>query len=446
MNKDIHPTQARAFAKDILERKHTAEQMTKMISSMDEGKVIAVDAQWGDGKTFFGRNFAQMLKEEYNATPIFIDAFENDYVEDPFTLLASAIYAEIKEEPPLKEAADTFSRCAISIGKRLFPLGVEIAATALGYGLCVDQAKRTIEAVKSGVLEATESLLQERFESYREQQKEVEEFKKALGELAKTHRKRPTGQETIGSLPLIIFIDEMDRCRPTFAVQLLERIKHFFEVENVVFILLVNKKQIFEAIKGVYGPGIEAEHYFEKFIDCSFSLNGMRETWGKRASELYCEKWEAFLLKSQSDMDTRRRIGRGFYTLKQAAAVNEEISLRDIEKISGYICRPEDAFGVLPAEVVPFLAILKVKYPLDYIKFAERRLKEMTDALEKVFPGPPREPSGYNSLKLLIKKCCVEEFSQEEEDQARSLIGHSHFSYDSIFQIAMDVLDNRRQV
>ena len=41
---------------------------------------------------------------------------------------------------------------------------------------------------------------------------------------------------TAGKEPnLVFFIDELDRCRPTFAIELLERIKHLFDIPALLY-------------------------------------------------------------------------------------------------------------------------------------------------------------------------------------------------------------------
>jgi len=59
-------------------------------------------------------------------------------------------------------------------------------------------------------------------------------------------------------------VDELDRCRPDFALGLLERIKHLFDVEGIAFVLLVNRSQIEGYIRTVYGNA-DAEAYLLKF-------------------------------------------------------------------------------------------------------------------------------------------------------------------------------------
>lgn len=72
--------------------------------------------------------------------------------------------------------------------------------------------------------------------------------------------------------PLFIFIDELDRCRPTYAIELLENIKHLFSVPGVVFILATDSDQLGHSIESVYGQGIDAGAYLRRFIDQTYQL------------------------------------------------------------------------------------------------------------------------------------------------------------------------------
>ncbi|MDO6804915.1 P-loop NTPase fold protein, partial [Wenyingzhuangia sp. 1_MG-2023] len=72
--------------------------------------------------------------------------------------------------------------------------------------------------------------------------------------------------------PIVIFIDELDRCRPDFAVQMLEVIKHTFDVVNVKFVLVTNTKQLRAAINHRYGPLVDAQRYLDKFLKFSVRL------------------------------------------------------------------------------------------------------------------------------------------------------------------------------
>ena len=71
---------------------------------------------------------------------------------------------------------------------------------------------------------------------------------------------------------LIVFIDEIDRCRPDYAVELLERIKHLFNVKNTIFILAIDKQQLSVSLQAIYGVGLKTNEYLKRFIDLEFLL------------------------------------------------------------------------------------------------------------------------------------------------------------------------------
>lgn len=93
----------------------------------------------------------------------------------------------------------------------------------------------------------------------------VEEFKKAilekLGQAAINFNKKK---------PAFIFIDELDRCRPIYAIELLERVKHFFELEDCRFIVASDSTQLAHSVRAVYGEKFYSERYLSRFFDAEF--------------------------------------------------------------------------------------------------------------------------------------------------------------------------------
>ena len=71
--------------------------------------------------------------------------------------------------------------------------------------------------------------------------------------------------------PLVFVIDELDRCRPTFSIELLERVKHIFDVPGMVFVFGVNRNELCSSIKSIYGE-IDADVYLRRFLRHGISL------------------------------------------------------------------------------------------------------------------------------------------------------------------------------
>ena len=110
--------------------------------------------------------------------------------------------------------------------------------------------------IASHTIDATvEALLKEQIEA----EKNLETLKACLKELA-------------ADKPIILFIDELDRCRPDYAVDMLEVIKHVFDIENVKVVLVTNTKQLCAAINHRYGAEVDAQKYLDKFLKYSFAL------------------------------------------------------------------------------------------------------------------------------------------------------------------------------
>ena len=102
--------------------------------------------------------------------------------------------------------------------------------------------------------------------TYIEAKEEINSFKNALRNTAEELSMKHHGK------PLIIAIDELDRCRPSYAIELLEMAKHFFSVDNIVFVLAIDKSQLTHAIKAIYGSNFDTIGYLRRFIDLDFRL------------------------------------------------------------------------------------------------------------------------------------------------------------------------------
>ena len=116
------------------------------------------------------------------------------------------------------------------------------------------------------VSQAFVSYAKDKLSGYQKAQKSVNTFRHVLRDMAGTL------SEAHENRPLIVVIDELDRCRPSYAVELLEVSKHLFSVENIVFVLAVNRSELGHSIKALYGSGFDAEGYLRRFFDVDFRL------------------------------------------------------------------------------------------------------------------------------------------------------------------------------
>ncbi|WP_020203527.1 P-loop NTPase fold protein [Cupriavidus sp. WS] len=266
------------FVGDLLQRKAVAQRLTAYLQRLRVGAVVAIDAPWGEGKTWFGRHWAKSLELEDHRVA-FIDAFGQDYAEDAFLVLSAAILklcaADAATTEKVKNGAAKVMRTVLPAATKAL---IHVAATAVGAGALVGAVNQALElnvdadefasaAKQAGdkAGDVTSEWVKRRLGQWETEQKSVAGFRQILAEFA-----RKTFQDT--GKPVVILVDELDRCRPAFAVALLERIKHFFDVPHLVFVLLMNRDQLEKAIRGVYGAETDAAAYLGKFLHLSLRL------------------------------------------------------------------------------------------------------------------------------------------------------------------------------
>ncbi|KVQ75730.1 hypothetical protein WK07_20340 [Burkholderia multivorans] len=227
--------------------------------------MIAIDSQWGGGKTWFGRNWAAKLKQDGHKVA-FIDAFEQDYTEDPFLPIAAELSNLLDPSNDEKKLA----KMAAKVATVYLPVAAKMAMRFAAHKILGEfDVEKEIQDVADAAIKNAEEKSEEfvkqwverRLENYLEERKSLDAFRSALTDMASKEKK-----------PVVVFIDELDRCRPDFAVRLIERIKHFFETPNVVFVLLIHREQLSRAIAGVYGPSTDGAAYLSKFVHFFFTL------------------------------------------------------------------------------------------------------------------------------------------------------------------------------
>ena len=229
-------------------------EFLSFLASIEDPCAVALDAAWGSGKTFFVKS-AKLILEYLNPQiesdftidsfdipnakkilPVYYDAWANDNADDPFLSLIHAIASEehinrtdyFKTQAPFLKKAAAFTDAITGSGiKDLYEL---------------KDPEDLLETIKNG-----------------------NDIDTRICNFLKSCR------ETVADR-IVVFIDELDRCRPSFAVQLLERIKHYFHVDNVIFVLAVNSEQLVHTVRAFYGQDFDANRYLDRFFDFRVGL------------------------------------------------------------------------------------------------------------------------------------------------------------------------------
>ncbi|MGD8457371.1 MAG: P-loop NTPase fold protein [Anaerolineales bacterium] len=257
------------FSLDRLNRKPVAENLTRVIQSTKQPFVISIEAPWGWGKTTFIHMWKAYLENEGHSC-LYFNAWETDFSEDPLIAFIGEMDEHVNniklEKSQYEKLAKIWNKVKDISGeilKRTLPLAIQLAT----HGLLSAKSLEGLPEMSDEIAKFASDLAKERINQYSQEKRGINAFKEKLSELVKI----VTDSEKIKP-PLIFFIDEMDRCRPDYALALLERIKHLFSVEGIVFILSIDRVQMSEVIKAIYGIEMKPEGYLRRFIDVNYSL------------------------------------------------------------------------------------------------------------------------------------------------------------------------------
>lgn len=268
---DLTPTNENVYnslINDSIGRGEFVRQFVKMLNAIEDNCTIALEGNWGSGKTFFVKQVKMVLdahnpnyqpvngflteerrkaiKEkcsEFNAEDgstelkpqlcVYYDAWQNDNDEDPILSLVYSIVKEIGSDFSFKKNS------TLNIFSELINLVCNKDISKLKKALKGENALDLIKETKDEadkVSEFLQSLLPE------------------VGER------------------LIVFVDELDRCKPSYAVKLLEKIKHYFLDEEITFVFSVNINELQHTIKKHYGNDFDATRYLDRFFDLRATL------------------------------------------------------------------------------------------------------------------------------------------------------------------------------
>lgn len=228
--------------------------------------VYALTGTWGTGKTSFIKMFKN-IAEHNGKNCLYIDAFENDYRTEPFDMIIKSFAKFLKKDAEKIDGtkrADFFEKArkiAFSTGKVAVKFGLGLLLNKL-VSTNTQELKEISEGLKDDFIDDFDYEKQENDNIYEKFQLATKELIEATGEI-------------------VVIVDELDRCRPDFALETIEKIKHIFAVDGLKFILVYNQDVMNSIIHRVYGMGTKSGHYLSKFIEKQYALPDARSyaTW-----------------------------------------------------------------------------------------------------------------------------------------------------------------------
>lgn len=312
--------------KDLFGRAPIANGLTRIVESVDQPMVIALDGDWGSGKTTFLRFWTGELRKA-GFPVVFFDAFQDDYADDAFIALAGEVFSLLEQNRKGKtRKAKKFAEKAVGAGKVLLRSGLKIGVKAATMGALnagdLDDLAGAVSDESADIFDENIGELITRQVANRDA---ISEFKSALSALPALLSPPDDGEK---QKPLIFIIDELDRCRPSFALELLERVKHFFSVQDVHFVLGLNSDQLLNSVRSVYGAGIDARTYLQKFIHLTWTLS-QRERY---AADRARTKYVRYLVENMGWTGRDAQVATPAMNLVGAVAELRGLSFRSIER------------------------------------------------------------------------------------------------------------------
>ncbi|ENQ8704316.1 AAA family ATPase [Vibrio harveyi] len=307
---------------DEFNRAPIADNIIKLLQSDVSISPLLIEGGWGTGKTHFCKKLVQRFQSLDSHSVIYIDAYKADHANEPLLTLLAEILKLVPESerdskinsilPALRFGAQTILKAGVShiLRQDAEELSKEV------QGIISESANYAID-------ESVSALLKDHIKA----ESSLKELQNVLSGIAEEK-------------PIVIFIDELDRCKPNFAINMLEVIKHTFNIKNVQFALVTNLMQLEASIKHSYGNGIESAKYLDKFISFRVKLPEKCNSNNHEIVWASCSHFKNQLNNSAVLADTFLRDPKSMNStnsLFDRFIVQHKISLREVETLIRHI-------------------------------------------------------------------------------------------------------------
>lgn len=246
---------------DALNREEFVDNLIKIIYGLTKTKKtasIAMNGQWGCGKSFVLDILEEKLSVFHSSQAdtggkyfvFHYNCWQYDYYDEPIMAIVSSLYDTLNRYEWLKDAkhkeyVDKF----LTVSR----IGLELARQ-----LILNKLDINLEELKNAYEGKGEK---QEFDRYFTLNEAIEKYKCILGEIAKER-------------PVLIVVDELDRCLPEYAIKVLERLHHiFYGIENVVVLMAYDEKQIIHTVQEIFGQETDVNDYLRKFVDYKVNLD-----------------------------------------------------------------------------------------------------------------------------------------------------------------------------
>lgn len=380
-------------------------EFIQTLDSIEENRFISLDARWGEGKTFYVRQIEKSL--EY----LTMNEFGTDDSNDKTESLASYFVGTAIEGITLNNSYLPVYYNAWLYDNHTDPLMSLLYVIVKKCGILInsklpkdfsERMKKLLKSVQlgmisgEGLIEALEN--KDIFEGIQLAEDIREKVKQIFDEVIVEHAQK-----------LVIFIDELDRCRPSFTLEMLERLKHYFDDDRIIFVVSINKEQLTHTISNYYGVGFDSTGYLNKFFDLEANLPAL-QTYD---TEIQVDNREHYVFKSISNALVK------YYKLSRRDFLIYREKINSLD--SCMIINDYSFEGTVASLFVPIIIILDMKN----IEEKRRFINGESDFLKIM----KMIPAGKNLYKHFVNDSS--ELSEEEKIEK----GYARFKmvYDFLF-------------
>jgi len=253
------------FNDDLFELEDFSRQLDDFISTehdyVEGSLVIALTSKYGSGKTTFLEMWKSSMSNSDNSADkplvISLNAWESDYCGDPLFAIISALI-ECLEINGKQNQVDKLVNAAKNLGLFVAVIGNQLATKMTGIDM--GAASAAVKKKEDKREQATQTI-PDTFSVYQSRKSAMESLKCEIKSIVAEFKPR-----------VLFLVDELDRCRPDYAIAYLETIKHIFDIKGAVFLLAADRQQLENSAKMAFGQDLDFEEYYRKFIHREITL------------------------------------------------------------------------------------------------------------------------------------------------------------------------------
>ena len=343
---------------DPIGRNEELKEVIKFIDSIEGNASIFLDADWGSGKTVFVKQLEMILwqlnsekddidlknkdeiiqkimsefsiESEQNYLPVYYSAWANDCYDDPLATIVSEI--AIKSTKKFNEGLD------VDISGIVWT-SLDAVISLLGLPAKITDLKNNINK-------------NDFFSSFKKKKELSEKVQKYINNVSKTTNSK-----------ILLIIDELDRCKPTFALELLESVKTLFNNENIATLYSVNTSELSKTVSTFYGQGLDGNRYLQRFYDFTFPLKYVPPT-------IYVKQFPI----GERSSHFISAVSQDFANFYKLALRDQNLfysSMGELMDIKTPNFADETSFGLIKCVAVPLIAGIKFYKFEDYYKIVK---------------------------------------------------------------------------